>query len=269
MKASIITINKNNVEGLRRTITSVIEQSFNDFEYIIIDGNSSDSSVSIINELLSKHSSFPASWISEDDSGIYNAMNKGINMSQGDYLLFLNSGDVLVDKDCLQRVFDHPFDTDIITTRCNVVDNGQVIWTSPHITRITLDTLYSVGIPHQSTFIKKALFNRFGMYREDFRYNSDIAFWYKSIIFGGATTIGLDLVLTNYDNNGISATESKTPRYQAEKQEILSEGGLPRITPDYDRWYEYQKKMREFEWINNAPVIRFILRSIRKVFKIQ
>ena len=89
MKYSIITINYNNRDGLEMTINSVLEQTYKDFEYIIIDGGSTDGSL----EVIKKHAAQIDYWVSEPDNGIYNAMNKGIRKATGDYLNFMNSGD--------------------------------------------------------------------------------------------------------------------------------------------------------------------------------
>ena len=264
MNLSVITINKNNADGLRKTILSVIQQKYTDFEYIVIDGKSSDESVAVAVELLN-NCSIPTSLISENDSGIYNAMNKGIDMSHGDYLLFLNSGDTFVDNHCLQKVFEKNHTSDIINARCNVTDGDSIIWTSPYLPKITLKTLYTVGIPHQSTFIKRDLFMQYGYYREDFKYNSDIAFWYRTILFGNASTSALDLIVTNYDNKGVSSTNSKTESYIREMNEILSEGVLPRVIPDYEEEKEYRKTMKEFEWLVTSPALRSILRLIHRI----
>ena len=91
-KISIITINYNNCEGLRRTIESVVNQTCRDFEYIIIDGGSTDGSVDVIK----RYADNIDYWVSEPDKGIYNAMNKGIRMATGDYVQILNSGDMFV-----------------------------------------------------------------------------------------------------------------------------------------------------------------------------
>src|SRR6478735_12082706 len=95
---TIITINRNNGAGLQKTIDSVVQQSYLDLEFIVIDGASSDNSVDILKKYSGK-----CSWVSEQDSGIYNAMNKGIAKANGDYLLFLNSGDCLADNTVLQQ----------------------------------------------------------------------------------------------------------------------------------------------------------------------
>jgi len=102
---SIITINLNNAKGLLKTIKSVISQVFIDFEYIIVDGGSNDESIDIIKQ----HSNKIALWISEPDRGIYNAMNKGVRLSCGNMLLFLNSGDVFAGINSLNFLHQHTF----------------------------------------------------------------------------------------------------------------------------------------------------------------
>ena len=116
MTLSIITINFNNVAGLKRTVDSVLHQTADDFEYIIIDGASTDGS----REFIESCSSKLAYWVSEKDNGVYHAMNKGIGHARGDYLLFLNSGDYLNDAEVLARVFNRPLQEDIIY--------GDIIW---------------------------------------------------------------------------------------------------------------------------------------------
>ena len=101
MKLSIVTINYNNLSGLQKTIDSVLQQSFKDYEWIIIDGGSTDGG----KELLEKNQNHFAYWCSEPDKGIYNAINKGLSHATGDYIQFLNSGDWLYDSTILEKVF--------------------------------------------------------------------------------------------------------------------------------------------------------------------
>lgn len=263
MRVSIITINLNNRNGLQKTIDSVVSQSFKDFEWIVIDGGSSDGS----RELIERYAEHFAYWISEPDRGVYNAMNKGIREAKGEYLLFLNSGDFLISKDGLNQVFSEEKTADVINARCAVSEKGKQVWVSPFLLHITLKTLYTVGLPHQSTFIKRSLFDRFGYYREDFKYNSDIAFWYKSILFGGATTQGVDVVLTDYNAEGISSINATTEAYKQEMQEILSEGILPRVLPDYDEWLEHDKLLQKYAWIEHHKGLQIPLKQLRKFFK--
>lgn len=110
-KLSIITINKNNAIGLEKTIQSVINQTYFDkIEYIIIDGLSTDGSSMIID----KYRNYFSYWVSEKDNGIYDAMNKGTNAAAGEYLLFLNSGDVLYHNNIIKEVYNELKSYDIV-----------------------------------------------------------------------------------------------------------------------------------------------------------
>ena len=121
---SIITINYNNAEGLRKTMESVLNQTSKDFEYIVVDGGSSDTSCQVIYQQLAVDSGqsvvsneqlagsvevngIKVRWVSEKDSGIYNAMNKGICMAKGKYVQFLNSGDLLAANDVTEKMLRH------------------------------------------------------------------------------------------------------------------------------------------------------------------
>ena len=102
MKLSIVTINRNNAVGLEKTLLSVTNQTFKEFEYIVIDGASTDDSVNVIRAHESDFAHLK--WVSERDSGIYNAMNKGLRMASGDYIQILNSGDCLADDKVTERM---------------------------------------------------------------------------------------------------------------------------------------------------------------------
>ena len=106
MKLTIITINYNNASGLQKTMESVLAQTCKDFEHLIIDGASTDDSVNVIENygLQIAHTAISFQWLSEPDKGIYNAMNKGIRMAQGEYIHFLNSGDWLVDEKVVEDI---------------------------------------------------------------------------------------------------------------------------------------------------------------------
>jgi len=173
-KLSIITINQNNANGLIKTIQSVITQRIRDFEYIIVDGLSSDESVDIINSY-SKHIK---AWISEPDNGIYNAMNKGIRMVSGDYLLFLNSGDRLASVDVIERVLPYLNNkNDIVSGELEMVKNDDVVTKlfPPQI--VNLNYCISAGLTHPNTFIKRELFDKYGYYNEQNKIVSDWEFF--------------------------------------------------------------------------------------------
>lgn len=154
-KFSIITINYNNKEGLRKTIESVVGQSFRDFEYIIIDGGSTDGSIEVIKEYAGKVDY----WVSEPDKGIYHAMNKGVLQAHGEYLNFMNSGDEFYNNGVLQEVAPS-LDSDIVVGK---IVHGTEVW-GFHKEDITLMDLIRGTVLHQASFFRKELFdeNRYG-----------------------------------------------------------------------------------------------------------
>jgi glycosyltransferase involved in cell wall biosynthesis len=172
VKLSIITINKNNSFGLEKTIQSVVKQTFKNYEYIVIDGASEDKSL----EIIKKYSDKINFWISESDSGIFNAMNKGIKKSSGDYCLFLNSGDWIIDKMTLQNVFaeiSEIEESDIYYSDCLNSDNSVTFF--PKI--LTINHLIINHISHQNTIIKRELFIWHGFYDEQLKIASDWGFF--------------------------------------------------------------------------------------------
>ncbi|MEN8226432.1 MAG: glycosyltransferase family 2 protein, partial [Bacteroidota bacterium] len=185
LKLSIISVCLNNREGLQKTIESVIGQSYNDFEFIIIDGDSDDGSV----ELIKEHENKISKWISEKDTGIYNAMNKGIGLANGEYCLFLNSGDVLSSKEILKEVFTEKHDADIIYGDLIRKKGNKNYRITRYPDKLTLYHFY-VPVPslhHQASFIKRALFEKFGLYREDFKVIADWEFFFRTIILNNCS----------------------------------------------------------------------------------
>lgn len=263
MKLTIITINRNNSDGLRKTIESVISQTYKGFEYIVIDGASTDKSIDVVLSYKDKISY----WVSEPDTGIYNAMNKGIRKANGDYLLFLNSGDYLVDETVIESVFVERPQSDIVCCRCNVSQDGKVIWVSNPPQRVTFATLFFQGLNHQSTFIKRSLLMELGLYDESFKYNADIDFWYRSIILNNASTQRVDVIMTNYNLEGISMTESSTFRFQEEHAKIRNMPILNNIFPDYERWKEERRNYFILNWIEHHPLIMRCLLVLYKIEK--
>lgn len=269
MKLSIITINYNNAAGFKKTLDSVATQTYTDFEHIIVDGASTDGSV---DEIIAYSQSPIANrrkitWLSEPDKGIYNAMNKGIRMSSGEYLLFLNSGDFLIAADVLEKVFENECSADILCARCNVSDNGKVIWTSNPPEEVTFGTLYIVGLAHQSTFIRKSLFEQYGYYDESFRYNADIEFWYRAIVDNGASTQKIDVITTDYNLDGVSEKKKNDPVFIGEHKRILAKPIYQNILPDYKHYKSIIPITQEYQWINKYTFLRRILRYIHKLVK--
>ena len=173
MKLSIITINRNNAIGLEQTIKSVISLKYSNFEYIVIDGASTDNSIDIIR----KYASSITFWISEPDKGIYNAMNKAVDFASGEYIFFLNSGDIFTDGCSFD--FMNNATTDFIFTSV-IMNNKHIRIKSTPPKRLNKFDLYE-GICHQATIIKRSVFIEQGKYDEEFKIIADWGLLIKAI----------------------------------------------------------------------------------------
>jgi len=222
MKLSVITVNYNNKAGLQRTIDSVVCQTWRDFEWIVIDGGSTDGS----KELLEQYQQHFAYWCSEPDGGVYNAMNKGIARAKGDYLLFLNSGDALYDENVLQTIDDIHSSADIITGQAIRMDTNELLrqYDKNLLMQLYLDTLN-----HQATFIKRELFKD-TCYDESLKIVSDWKFWMEAILWKRASVDVVDVIVTKQDMNGISGGNfsQNGNLQQLEREKVMDE-----IFPDF------------------------------------
>lgn len=216
MKLSIITINYNNSEGLERTINSIINQSFSDFEYLVIDGGSTDGSVDVI----SKYSENIDYWISESDSGVYNAMNKGIKRATGEYLLFINSGDVLINsslsKSYLLSNLSH---SDIIYFNVWVVYHNYCEQ-KRYPDKISMKYFFTDSLPHPATFIKRELFIKYGYYIETYKIISDWAFFFNIICLKKCTYKHIDDCISVFYHDGMSSKAESVGLIFKEKEDF-------------------------------------------------
>lgn len=236
---SVITINLNNSAGLKKTIESVVSQTFSSFEFIIIDGGSTDSSGRVIEEY-SKHFTY---WISEPDQGIYHAMNKGIKVAKGNYCLFLNSGDWLVNNTVLADVFSENPTADIIAGDVYYYDNqrNSIQWhvESPDI--LSAKILFQGSLPHQSTFIRRALFETIGYYNESLRIASDWLFFVEALLEKGCSYKHYQGVVSYFNMDGISCNPATDSLPKREQLSVLQQK-YPLFLADYDRLAELEKQ---------------------------
>lgn len=218
-KLSIITINYNNAEGLRKTIDSVLKQTCREFDYIIIDGASTDESVGIIRASALQAEDLAFTWKSEPDSGIYNAMNKGLKMTLGEYVLMLNSGDYLVDEHVIEQILPELDGTDII--QGNVVTKKigrECVERGYGHSDISFIEAMGGRFLHQASFCRRDLFERYGYFDESYRINGDTVFYAKCLAFGNATFKYVDKNIAFYDIEGISAeTNDKWSKIRKEE----------------------------------------------------
>ena len=247
MKLSIITINKDNAEGLQNTLDSVACQTWHDFEHIIVDGASADSSVDIIRNYAADVHPYPVKWLSEPDTGIYNAMNKGIRMANGEYCLFLNSGDYLIDGDVLDKVFTLYFDEDVVYgfLKFNYGDHYNLGYSPRHITLLT----FVQGTIHHSgnAFIKKSAFEKWGLYDESLKIVSDWKWFLMTLGLSNATYHKIDVLLSVFNCDGISQHHGGL--LYDERKTVLSECIPERILKDYEyiEWLQQSKLDQELQ----------------------
>lgn len=175
-KFSIITVNYNNLDGLKKTVNSIKGQTFQDFEYLVIDGNSTDGSANYIKE----NKGLFDFWVSEPDQGVYHAMNKGIKHASGDYLLFLNSGDHFYNSKVLENNKEHIKDSDLVYFNLQVVE-GNKTFTKTYPDALSFSYFVEDTLPHPATFIKKEAFLKTNLYKEDFKIVSDWKFFIDAI----------------------------------------------------------------------------------------
>lgn len=206
-KISIITVNLNNLEGLQRTMESVFEQSWQEFEYIVIDGGSTDGS----KEFIESQNDNIDYWVSEPDRGIYNAMNKAIKVAKGEYLFFLNSGDWFYDEKILKSVAENLIDCDILYGNMIKVfsDGREVLDKGVNGREITFKTFADGNLNHQATFIASELFTKYGLYDESFAIVADWKFFLFALGMNNAVVKYLDKVISFYDMNGLSSNFQK------------------------------------------------------------
>lgn len=228
MKLSIITINFNNRDGLKKTIDSVVIQSFKDFEWIIIDGGSTDGSKDIIKQF-SNHFSY---WVSETDNGIYNAMNKGIEKANGDYLLFLNSGDSLCDEEVIEDFYKLNPNSDIISGNLITDDSIYNIRFSPEEQELSYKYLCESTILHPSSFIKRELFLKYGGYDESLKIVSDWKFFFICLIQYSCSYQKWERCITNFNTDGISENPQYSSLLESERKKVIAEV-LPYVNRTY------------------------------------
>ena len=343
MKLSIITINYNNAEGLRKTLASVAAQTYPNIEHIIVDGNSTDGSVEVIREyespLASSLSPFASrlKWLSEPDKGIYNAMNKGIEIALGrrvvsddhtselysndfqystfdiqqksDYIQILNSGDILAAPDVTERMV-------VALQQCNSTANtvsdllqaeraiysenserstasktsdlqnwipilyGNMIKEWPDGKRVK-DTcgggdyapesfyyFYRGTLNHDCAYIRKDLFEKYGLYNEEMKICSDWEWYVRAIVLGGEKTVYTNIDVTIFDMTGISESDGKNRELiQKERREYL-ESILPAaVLHDYDMLSLPIEQYRRLKRYHLWGIVYFVERVLFKFEK--
>lgn len=248
MKLSIITINYNNILGLERTIKSTISQTQSDYEWIVIDGGSSDGS----KELIEKYSSHFAFWCSERDKGIYNAMNKGIHIAIGDYCLFLNSGDCFANQNSLEVILSR-LESDIVSFRVfdpikgasRILNNQNFCWSD----------LFQYSLPHQGTLIRTKLLKEHN-YDETYSIIADWKFFLEALILWNASFSFHNQIIAQIEPAGISSKQNTI--YHNEKKRMYSEVIPLSLRKDLENSSSYRD-------IGKIKITKFLYRCIYRL----
>ena len=196
---SVVTVCYNAQNLIEKTIQSVIEQNFADKEYIVIDGYSNDKTNQIIDKYRNKIDIF----VSEPDSGIYNAMNKAVDLVSGDWIIFMNAGDTFAEKDVLTKVRQYLNDkTDVVYGNILKKKEDLLILKEAHK---EIREIHRMPFCHQAVFTRTTLLKRYH-FDEKYRLSSDFKF-YKELINNGISFNKIDTPIAIYDHSGLSNTQ--------------------------------------------------------------
>jgi len=295
MLLTIITINYNNAAGLQKTVESVLTQTSKNFEYIIVDGAApqpppalrdkwqgamSDTEVlqSFIQETKTTVNGFTnCTWksangeitggfYSEKDSGIYNAMNKGIRMAKSEYIHFLNSGDWLVDENVVSNMLSTltpspltpspqgegwgEVKTDILVGGViSIRPDGTKRYKPFNNTPVSLYTFYRGTIEHTSAYIRRELFNQYGLYDESLRIVSDWKWYLQVAGLNHARVEFANIYVSYFDTSGISSTNLQLDKQ--ERRRVLEELIPAPILADYDQYsfdIDQMQRLKKHPW---------------------
>lgn len=352
MKLSIITINYNNAEGLRKTLASVASQTYADIEHIIVDGGSTDGSVEIIRQYADKQAkgeklkvkcaddsaaettASRLKWVSEKDTGIYNAMNKGLEIALGkrvvnddhtsspianrlspiadtEYIQILNSGDILAADNVTERMVaalaqqvrgeeneikgyslkvkgEENSETEInaynlssINYKLNTpIFYGNMIKEYPDGRRVK-DTcgggdytpesfyyFYCGTLNHDCAYIRRDLFEKYGLYNEDMKICSDWEWYVRAIVLGGEKTVYTNIDVTVFDMTGISESNGKNKDIILKERREYLESILPAaVLRDYDMYSLPIEQYRRLKKYHLWGVVYFVERVLFKLEK--
>ena len=274
MKLSLITINRNNAAGLEKTMQSVICQTSKDFEYVVVDGASVDGSVKVIDLFAAKFGE-RMKWLSESDKGIYNAINKGILISSGDYVQILNSGDCLAANDVVEQMLRALEDTGnpaiIYGNMIKCFPNGKhFVDRGFSGCEITMLGMYSGTLNHDPALIRRDLFEKYGYYDENLMIVSDWKWYLQAIVLGGERPKYVDLNVTLFDMTGISERLDSKQIIREERNKVMEDLIPAAFLEDYKQYANdiyIMQRIRRHPWV--YKVVWFVERCLFKYEKLQ
>ena len=265
-KLSIITVCYNNCEGLRKTMESVKTQTFKDYEYIVIDGGSTDGTVELIKEN-EQHIDY---WVSEKDSGIYNAMNKGIEAAKGKYCYFLNSDDYIAVPNTLEKIFEQvKGNPDIIYGNLAVRKGDKLCYVVNFSKNITPYSFYRFkpAIHHQASFSKKELFQEYGNYDEEKKINADWFFFFQMTVLHKVKIQYINQIFAVFLADGMSSSNNNDALRTQEVRNIKKETFLKYLQPKQLKKYENMKRLTDSFFVGKIQKVKNKLFLIKAKLK--
>lgn len=215
-KVSVITVNLNNRAGLESTFESVISQEYPSLEYLIIDGESKDGS----KEFIQANSEKINFWLSERDSGVYEAMNKGIRNATGDYLIFLNSGDTFTGPDSISKLIFGSQGEELVFGNI-LVEETEKSWKKKYPDTLTFKYFYFESIPHPACLISRKLFDQIGLYDTSLKIASDWKFFLLAVVKNNCSYRYVDQLISTFRLGGMSSTKENEGALEYERRSTL------------------------------------------------
>lgn len=267
-KVSIITVCKNEVKGIRRTLESVSSQIFRDFELIVIDGGSTDGTQDVINEYKGEITYF----VSESDAGIFAGQNKGIKVAKGDYLLFINGGDAVHDNSVLEEIFLTEPTDDILYGNLLIEeqDGSETLGLSPP--EITLDFLLRGTLWHPVSFIKRQLFEKFGSFNENLKIVADYEFFVKVILIEEVSTRHFPRTISRFNTNGVGTDPGWKDVHEKERRQVQRKYFSKSVLQMFDDFEKFRilnevlkQKIDSLEYGKQSGQRRPLLQVIQKL----
>lgn len=201
LKISVITVVYNDIQHIEETIKSVIDQTYDNVEYVIIDGGSTDGTIDVIK----KYQKYIDYWVSEPDKGIYYAMNKGILKSTGDYVHFLNSGDTFYNHGVLSKIIN------VVSEKNVDLIYGKSLKLYEKYNSISPFTIkklkYGIMPSHQATFVNKSFLINMGCFDLEYKSSSDFDFYCRSYL-SDCVYLKLDIIIANFLPGGFSSNKA-------------------------------------------------------------
>lgn len=221
MKISVITVCLNAKTTIEETFLSIFNQTYKDVELIVIDGASTDGTIEVINKYKDKI----AYSLSEPDNGVYEAMNKGINASNGDFIIFLNADDIFYDEHVLEKVaktLDENPDIDLLFGNAEYISEDKKTSRIQTYEMVKDDfSLIINNICHQSIFYHKKLFEKFDLFSIEYQIFADWDFNLKCLVQNKAFGLYLPIIISKFQLGGICSSSTYKKMCEIEKNKLI------------------------------------------------